>query len=364
MWRYWRQLPVDGPQSVVTLGEGGTPLLSLPLWPDHDVFVKDETRNPTGSHKDRALSVAISRCVHLGKTSSVVVSAGSTGLSHAAYCARAGIISIVAIPASTDQRRVYPLVAMGSRVIRVDADIDAIIARVGQIARSRGLFLSSTTRRSNPFQTEAARTIAFEIVDALGQAPDYMVVPVGGGGTIAGIWRGFCELRERAMIDKCPRLIGVVPERYDALAAAYDTGVRTQAVFDALPYSAASPTLMPKLAHAHPPDGLEALEAVRDSGGRFCVVADQDAEEGQARLARRSGHYVELSSAGAITAVDAVLGDNSAGRRLSIVMLLCGSGYREAFVDIERHATSECRSSLGNLEASIAAALTADMMAT
>jgi threonine synthase len=357
IWRYWRRLPVDDPRAAVTLGEGGTPLLPLPLTPAHDVFVKDETRNPTGSHKDRALSVAISRCVSLGRKASVVVSAGSTGLSHAAYCAHAGITSIVAIPAATDPRRIYPLTAMGSRVIRVQSDIDAIIARTGEIARSRGLFQSSTTRRANPFQTEAAKTIAFEIVDTLGEPPDFVVVPVGGGGTIAGIWRGFRELRERGSIARSPRFIGVVPEGYDALAAAYRKGIETQAEFDALPYSAVTPTLMPKLAHAHPPDGLEALAAVKDSGGYFCVATNRDAEEGQARFATGFGHYVELSSAGVLAATHSVLRQLDTGRRASIVLILCGSGYRESFVDIERNAIPENRSSLDALDASIEEAL-------
>jgi len=253
---------------------------------------------------------------------------------------------------------------MGSRVIRIEADIDSIIARVNEIARSRDIFLSSTTRRSNPFQTEAAKTIAFEVVEALGRAPDYVIVPVGGGGTIAGIWRGFCELRERATINSCPRLIGVVPERYDALAAAYDKGVKTQAEFDALPYAATSPTLMPKLAHLHPPDGIEALGAVRDSSGHFFIARDEDAKEGQARLACRNGLYVELSSGGVVGAVDGIVKDAGPSRRLSIAMLLCGSGYREAFIDIERHAISERRASLGNLEESIVAASAAHLMAT
>jgi threonine synthase len=357
MWRYWQWLPVESREQIITLGEGGTPLLPLRLTLGHDIFVKDETRNPTGSHKDRALSVAISRCLALGKRSSIVVSAGSTGLSHAAYCARAGITSLVAIAGSTDPRRVYPLIALGSRVIRIDADIDAIIKKVDEISRSRGLFHSTTSRRSNPFQTEAAKTIAYEIVSTLEKSPDVVVVPVGGGGTIAGLWRGFCELRDKRLIEHCPQLVGFVPERYDALAAAFKAGLASLEEFNALPYTAGAPTLMPKLAHAHPPDGLEALEAVRASGGRFCVVTDRDAEEGQTELAANFGHYVELSSGGALAAVRSVLEGLSRGRRATIVVLLCGAGLRETFVDYDRHPLSEERSTLPDLEASIFAVL-------
>jgi threonine synthase len=109
MWRYWRLLPIDDPDAIVTLNEGGTPLLRSRLYPDHRVYLKDELRNPTGSHKDRPLSVAINHALTLGVEVSFVVSTGSTGISNAALASRAGLASVVIMTVGTPAERVYPM---------------------------------------------------------------------------------------------------------------------------------------------------------------------------------------------------------------------------------------------------------------
>ncbi len=332
IWRFWRSLPLADPALAVSLGEGNTPLLPSRLFPELRLWWKDEGRNPTGSHKDRALSVAASCAVARGARMMAVVSAGSTGLSTAAYAARAGLPALCLMARGAPIERVYPARALGARLLELDADIDTLIAELGTWAGRDGVFVASTTRRSCPEQAEAAKTIAYEIAETLPGAPDWMVVPVGGGGTIAGIWRGFDELQRAGAIARVPRLAAVVPATHDALAAAFERGIDNPADFAALPYRDDVPTVLAKLSHAHPPDGLEALEAVRASGGTVVALPDATALDAVAAVGARDGLYLEPSSAIAAPAIASLLqrGDIRGGD--SVVALAGGHGFRETFV--------------------------------
>ena len=206
MWRYWQLLPVDDPDEISTLGEGGTPLLPLKGGGDNRIFVKDESRNPTGSHKDRSLSLAINHGRAIGAGTSVVVSTGSAGISNAAMASRAGMTSIAVMSSGVPWERIFPMAAVGSSLVEVDAEIDLVVEQVTAACRDLGLYVSTTSRDSNPYQSEGNKTIAYEIVEELGGAPDYMLAPVGGGGTIAGIWRGFVDLERMGRISQLPSL--------------------------------------------------------------------------------------------------------------------------------------------------------------
>ncbi|MGH6891448.1 MAG: threonine synthase [Dongiaceae bacterium] len=336
IWRYWRLLPVDDPQFAPTLGEGRTPLLRACAFPNHQIWWKDETRNPTGSHKDRSLAVAIAQARSIAARCSVVVSAGSTGISNAAYAARAGLRSIILMSRGTPSWRSYPVFALGSTLIEIDADIDSIITATDAVARQHPIYVSSTTRMSNPHQSEGSKTIAYEIVEQLGGAPDWLIVPVGGGGSIAGVWRGFKDLQRLGRIQCLPRLVGVVPSAYDALAVAFERGVRSHTDFMALPYTSKPITIVTKLAHAHPPDGMEALEAVRESQGIFVAVTDEQAMDGSERIGRSDGLFAEPSSGVVVSAIDQLVATGAVAKTERVVALVCGSGFRESTVAMER----------------------------
>ena len=335
MWRYWPLLPIDDPDHIATLGEGGTPLLRSRTFATTQVFLKDETRNPTGSHKDRSLSVAINHARRVDKRTSFVVSTGSTGISNAALAARAGIHSVVIMTEGTPADRVYPMYALGSKVVEVRGEIDAIIDQVIALCRTHNLYLSSTSRASNPYQAEGNKTIAYEIVEQLGHAPDWVVVPVGGGGTLAGILRGFQDLQALDRLDTIPRLAGVVPHDYNALEVAFNRGLTGQDEFESLPFDDSAPTILVKLAHSHPPDGLEALAAVRTSGGHFLSVTDQEALAAQAKCGRNEGLYVEPSTGACLAGLEKLLASGRVARDESVVAIISGSGFRENFVTMQ-----------------------------
>jgi threonine synthase len=353
IWRFRRLLPLPPGAEPVSLDEGGTPLLKSRLDLGIDLRWKDETRNPTGSHKDRQLAVAVTHARAIGARRSVVVSAGSTGLSNAAYAARAGLGSVTLMSSGTPAERILPLTAYGSRLIEVASDIDTIIAAARHLAGHGGTYVSSTTRSTNPYQAEGAKTVAFEIVGQLGEAPDWVVVPVGGGGTIGALWRGFVEMRDAGLATRLPRLAAVVPTAYDALGAAFAAGIDDRARFEALPYRDDVPTILTKLSHAHPPDGLEALEALRASDGTVVAVDDETAIEGSFRAGAADGLYLEPSSGVLVPAIERLTADGTIRPGATVVGLACGSGFRESFAILPRRPPSPERVALAALAAAV-----------
>ena len=209
--------------------------------------------------------------------------------------------------------------------------IDSIISALERAAPDLGIYVNSTTRLSNPFQAEASKTIAFEIVEELGDAPDWVVVPVGGGGTVGALWKGFCELQQLGCITRTPRLAGVVPRNFNLLELAFQRDIRTTSSYQALTATPSGSTVLTKLAHAHPPDGLEAVSAIRASGGTILSVSDQQAIDGQMLLARNDGIYAEPSSGTVVAAIDALLRSEVISQNHLLVGVICGSGYRETF---------------------------------
>ena len=326
LWRWWSRLPVEAADEVVSLGEGGTPLLRAPTDLPVTLWLKDETRNPTGSHKDRALAVAITTARARGVRRSAVVSAGSTGLAHAAYCARAGIESVVVMGSDTAPGRAALVTALGARAVRVDVPIDEAIERLQALGERGLVHVASTTRRSNPEQAEGCKTIAYELVETLRTAPDVVLVPTGGGGTIGAVHRGFVEERAAGRIDRLPRLVAIVPERWNGLQRAHEAGLG-----EALSVAAESPppTVLGKLCHARPPDGADALRALRDSDGTVVAVTDAEAVAAQREIGRQLGLFVEVSSAVVLPALRRLCADGTVRPGQTVVALACGSGYRE-----------------------------------
>lgn len=329
MWRYWPLLPVDPPDEAVTLGEGGTPLLPARSFDRQRVYLKDETRNPTGSHKDRSLSVAITHAKAVGAEVSIIVSTGSAGISNAALAARAGMRSVVVMTEGTPPDRLYPMYGLGATLVEVKAPIDPIVQGVIDVCREQGLYLSTTSRNSNPYQAEGNKTIAFEIVEELGRAPDWVVVPVGGGGTVSGVWRGFRDCRTLGLIDSVPRMIGVVPADYNALEVAFERGLSQWEDVMALPYDNPPPSILVKLAHSYPPDGMEALETIRSSNGFFVSVTDEEALSAQEACGRREGLFVEPSTGACLAGTTRLLDSGRVGPEDIVVAVVSGAGYRE-----------------------------------
>lgn len=329
MWKYRDLLPV-GPQArIVSLDEGVTPLRKARSFGPAEVFLKDETRNPTGSHKDRALSVGVTKALEFGRDAVMLFSDGSTALSSAAYAARAGLKSITVFGRGIPEFRLLPLMIYGSHLLEYQGSQGEALDWVHEACRKLGIFEVSTYRLANPYVAEAPRTIGFEIFEQLGRAPDWVVVPVGGGGTMAGIWRAFVELRERGLVSKPPRIAGVLPADYVMLRTALERGVKTERDLRALAPAEPPPTVQAKVAMTYAPDGLEAISAVRDSGGLFLDASDGESLEAQKKLGALDGIYAEPSATIAAVGVEKLLGQKRVGEGETVVAVVTGSGFRE-----------------------------------
>jgi threonine synthase len=330
MWRYRTMLPID-PQTVpISLGEGGTPLHSGRGSFPCRVFWKDETRNPTGSQKDRAIAVAMTKAVELGHRAVFLVSAGSTGVAAAAFAARAGLRCVVIVGQDTPPERLTPILVLGAQVMRYEGSVDDALDLLDTIGERGDLYQATTARAMNPYQADGPKTIAYEIWEQLGTAPDWVLVPVGGGGTLAGIHRGFVELCDRGLVATVPRMAGIQPTGYDSLVRAVARGEGgSDADLRRHRIQAPPPTIQVKIAHVYSPDGEEALSAVRSSGGVMLASSDQQSLSGVADLARTEGILAEPSSGTVVHALRRLVEDGMITEEQQVVCVVTGGGFRE-----------------------------------
>ena len=202
--------------------------------------------------------------------------------------------------------------------------------------RFLGAYETTTYRKANPYQSEGAKTLGYEIILQFGGVPDWIVVPVGGGGTIGSIWRALGDLHALGVIDRLPRLVGVQPAAYNALAIAERDGLATDAELRALTWGETPPTVLVKLQHTYPYDGEEALAAIRATGGQVQVATDEEAFAAQQRIGGSDGIYAEPSSTVVLAAIEKLLASGHIAPGQSVVAVLTGSGHRETGVLVER----------------------------
>jgi threonine synthase len=329
MWRYRNILPVRPGTTVLSMGEGLTPLQKAQSFEPWEVYIKNEALNPTGSHKDRALSIGITKALEFGKDPVMLYSDGSTALSSAAYAARAGVRNITLVPARTPKYRLLPLVLYNSLVLEYQGRAAEGLSWVHRACKELDIYETSNYRQANPYESEGAKTIGLEILEQLHRVPDWVVVPVGGGCTLAGIWRAFQELHAWGFATKRPHMVAILPDHYTILENALERNVATEAEFEALAAVELPATIQAKIAMSCPPDGLEAMAAIRESEGLILYSSDHDVLEAQKRLGSREGIYAEPSAAASFVGVEKLLKMNHAGSNQSIVAIVTGSGFRE-----------------------------------
>jgi threonine synthase len=329
MWRFFPRLPVLRKSSIVTLGEGATPRLDAPrlaatLGLDA-LTLKDETRNPTGSFKDRMLSVGMSRARELGKTTVAVQSSGNVAAAAAAYAARAGLEAKVFVPRSVPEEKLSQILMYGAELFRIDESSPAAVFDVMEAAARRfDWHVVATTALYNPFTLEGSKTIAYELAS---DVPDWLVVPVGGGGNLGSLWRGFQELSVLGAIERVPRLVGVQAE---GCAPFVEAVVRGLSWKDAA--SLRWPeirTICGAIADDVIFDAHIAVPAVAESGGVAIAVSDEETLEAERLLASNEGLFVEPSSATAVAALKKLLDRGTIARQSRVCCLLTGTGFKD-----------------------------------
>jgi threonine synthase len=295
VWRYRELLPLSSDVEPVTMCEGGTPLIRISRVASRNVFVKFEGGNPTGSFKDRGMTVGITIAKSLGVEGVIVASTGNTAASAAAYAARAGLQCVVVLPRGGVARgKLAQALLHGAKIVEVDGVFDDALEEVFTEVVLNGKKSLYPLNSYNPWRLEGQKTLAFEVVDELGEPPDYVFVPVGNAGNISAIWKGFKELYNYGLISRLPKMIGVQAEGAAPLAKTWASKSYSLMVVEK-PVTVASAIRIGK-----PVNWLKALKAVDESKGTFITVSDEEIIKSMRDLAMYEGIGVEPASAASL----------------------------------------------------------------
>ena len=316
-WKYWAFMPVKDLSKIITMGEGGTPLLeNKRLGQNGRLLIKYEAANPTGSFKDRGSSLEITKAIENGKQNVALASTGNMGASVAAYAAFAGLECKVFVPDIAGKEKIKQIKAYGAETVGVEGDYSVAIKQAEKYVVSNS---NSFLTGDYPWRSEGTKTVGFEIADQLyWNIPDYVVVPVGNGTLIWSISEAFRELTLVGITDKIPRIIGVQVENCAPVVDAWENELA-----EIIPVRDPD-TIATAIACGDPIDGLAALKAVRDSGGEAFRVSDKETLDARDKLAR-NGIFVEPS--GAVAYAGAV----KKGLEGTVVVLATGHGLKDMY---------------------------------
>jgi threonine synthase len=318
VWRYKELLPVHG--EPVTLQEGGTPLYHLKRLGEEmglpHLYAKHEGMNPSGSFKDRGMTVGVSMALQLGKKSVACASTGNTSASLAVYAAKAGIPAVVLLPAGkVAVGKVAQALMHGAKVISIRGNFDRALEMVHDLCLSHGLYLLNSI---NPYRLEGQKTIGFEAVDQLGCVPDRFVLPVGNAGNISAVYKGLLELQDLGFIDRLPMMTGIQ-------AAGSSPIVR--AIREKLPEvipEQQPETIATAIRIGAPVNAEKALVAIRKTGGLAESVSDDEILRMQRDLARKEGIGVEPASAASVAGIRKLAENGMIDRDEKIVCVVTG----------------------------------------
>lgn len=326
MARWQEFLPVTSATPFISLNEGSTPLIHSPklsarVGRDCEVYVKYEGMNPTGSFKDRGMTVALSKAVEAGAQAVICASTGNTSAAAAAYAARAGIACIVLLPAGKIAfGKLAQAFMYGAKVVAIDGNFDDALRLVREIGETEPIAIVNSI---NPFRLQGQKTAAFEIIDVLGDAPDIHLLPVGNAGNISAYWMGYTEFHRLGKSTKRPRMTG--------FQAAGSAPIFRGHVVEK------PETVATAIRIGNPASWSLASAAIHESGGAIDIVTDAEILAAQQWLAANEGIFVEPASAASIAGLFKCLGSEpcaacpfpsiAAGSR--IVCTVTGHGLKD-----------------------------------
>ena len=327
MWRWHELLPVQDPENIVSLGEGDTPLLRIPRVGNElglpNLFVKDESSNPTGSFKARGLCAAISRAKELGVKKVIIPTAGNAGGAMAAYAARAGLHALIYMPKDTPTANIQESRIAGAEVILVEGLISDAAGMAGVKAREEGWFDVSTFKE--PYRAEGKKIMGYELAEAFNWTlPDVILYPTGGGTGLVGMWKAFAEMEALGWLAdvKRPRMVSVqaegcapIPKAFHAGASFCDfwLGAHTVASGLRVPKSFADRII---------------LSNIRESNGTAIAVSDEALITAQKKLAAQEGIFAAPEGAACLAALEELVKQNWVKSNERIVIFNTGSGLK------------------------------------
>ncbi len=317
--RYRKYLPVSSGTPVVSLNEGGTPLIRASrienqLRSPVEIYLKYEGMNPTGSFKDRGMTMAVSKALEGGAGAVICASTGNTSASAAAYAARAGIKCFVLVPeGNIALGKLAQALISGAEVIVIEGNFDRALEIVKQIVESYPVVLVNSL---NPYRIQGQKTAAFEICDDLGEAPSYHLIPVGNAGNITAYWKGYCEYKDLGKIDSLPRMLGFQAEG-------------SSPIVSGKPFENPQ-TIATAIRIGNPAGWKTALEARDLSGGLIDYVSDDEILSAYRMLAGLEGVFVEPASAASVAGLKKLIDAGyfkSTGEKA--VCVLTGHGLKD-----------------------------------
>ena len=346
--RYRDRLPIHDDTRIISLGEGNTPLIRLNNIPrligkEVDIYVKYEGLNPTGSFKDRGMTMAVTKAVEAGSRAIICASTGNTSAAAAAYAARAGITAFVLIPeGKIAMGKLAQAMMHGSIVLQIRGNFDAGMQLVKEVAEQAPVTIVNSI---NPFRLQGQKTAAFEIVEELGRAPDYHCLPVGNAGNITAHWIGYCEYSSASgdhVTGACAYCKGHCAYAGGAIVGNRPKMVGYQAAGSA-PFMRGAmvdnpETVATAIRIGHPQSWEQAWKVKEESGGWFDECSDAEILAAQKLLAEREGVFCEPASA---TSLAGALHDVKTGKipeGSSIVCTLTGHGLKDPDTAIQQSA--------------------------
>ena len=323
-WRYLELLPLNDRNFVPPLRVGFTPLYpSAKLGQElgvGELYIKDDTGNPTASLKDRATSVCIARCLEQGGNEIACASTGNAGASCAGFAAATGMKSYIFVPQKAPRAKIAQLLLYSATIFAVEGTYEDAFKLCQEACSHFGWYNRNTG--FNPFTVEGKKTVALEICEQLGwHAPDIIIVPVGDGCIISGVWRGLCDLHTLGFIDRCPQLIAAQAEGSQAIKQALEG----DGVVRPVPVN----TIADSIAVSMPSNGTMAVESIRTSGGYAVAVSDEEILEAMKELGRSTGIIAEPAAAAPLAVLRKMVAEGQDLKNKRVVLLVTGSGLKD-----------------------------------
>lgn len=324
IWRYLPLLPVGRSAKLPTLQLGMTPLYTAPQLARElaleKLYIKDDTRNPTGSFKDRASAIGVTRAIELGRNTISVASTGNAASSLAGFAANMGLRAFIFVPETAPEAKVAQLLVYGATVFVVRGTYDQAYYLAMEAAAEFGWYNRNCA--INAYLVEGKKTCGLEIAEQLqDRKVDWLAVSVGDGCTIAGIWKGLVEMQKLGVLSHLPRLLGVQAEGAAPIYEAFRTGKPLQPV----PVN----TLADSIAVGQPRNATKALRAVQESGGSYVKVNDEAILEAIPRLAQSTGIFGEPAGVTSLAGVIAARAYGLIGARERVVVVATGNGLKD-----------------------------------
>lgn len=327
MWRWQELLPVDDPAHMISLGEGDTPLLPAGRLGDElglsNLFIKDESLNPTGSFKARGLSAAVSKAYELGVHKLIIPTAGNAGGALAAYAARGSLEASIYMPKDTPRANIEECKIAGASVTLVDGLISDAARMVTEKTRNEGWFDVSTFKE--PYRVEGKKVMGYELAETLDwELPDVIVYPTGGGTGLVGMWKAFAELKALGWLEKkeLPRMVAVQAEGCAPVIRAFESGQETCEFWEGA-QTIASGLRVPKSFA----DRL-ILSDLRESQGNAIAVSDQEILDAQRRIAHSEGIFAAPEGAATLAGLIKLTATGWINPEERIVLFNTGSGLK------------------------------------